>query len=561
MLAVGSRTLHLAVFAGALLIVLFGLAWVSRNRDRRAATEFAAFLCIVGLWVGTAIVEVFAGPEGAYYASLAGQGLRPVMSVAWFYFALTYAGYEDVLRSTWMAALAAVALLYSLAFSAVPPLATTYAYDSVETVSTPLVAVALEGETVHFHLTEIIGYLFVLVGSVGLVQRLVRAVYVEQWQTLAIGGSVVVVVLLDIFPDLIVGTVPGIDYAAAGVACSTLLFIVALYRDDLSRHVPVARMHVVESLADPVVVLNPDHDIVDYNPAATEILAVSEPIGTNATAAMPCDCTREQIEAAIAAGEATITLRDGPTETVYDVSVTRVTDGGVEAGIAFVFSDVTELRQRTRDLQRQSEQLDEFAGIVSHDLRNPLMVARGNLELLDDDQSAPIADALDRMDEIIEDALVLAREGRALGRRQWTDLRPVAADAWRSSRTGEAELRNEIPEEVRVSTDRSRLVTVFENLFRNSIDHGPDDVTVSAGTIGESGFYVEDTGPGVPADAAAEIFEKGYTTGGEGSGLGLAIVQSIVDAHGWEIRVVDGETGGARFEITGVNLREPADGE
>ena len=92
---------------------------------------------------------------------------------------------------------------------------------------------------------------------------------------------------------------------------------------------------------------------------------------------------------------------------------------------------------------------------------------------------------------------------------------------------------------------------MFENLIRNAIDHGGDDVAVTIGDL-DGGFYVEDTGPGIPSEERDAVFEVGYSTSDDGTGLGLSIVKHVVDAHGWDIRVTEGTEGGARFEITGI---------
>jgi len=92
---------------------------------------------------------------------------------------------------------------------------------------------------------------------------------------------------------------------------------------------------------------------------------------------------------------------------------------------------------------------------------------------------------------------------------------------------------------------------VFENLYRNAIEHGGDGVTIRVGTS-NGGFFVEDTGPGIPADERDDVFESGYTTNEDGTGFGLAIVKRVVEAHGWEITVTEGSDGGARFEVSGT---------
>lgn len=104
-----------------------------------------------------------------------------------------------------------------------------------------------------------------------------------------------------------------------------------------------------------------------------------------------------------------------------------------------------------------------------------------------------------------------------------------------------------------ILADRSRLRQLLENLFRNAVEHGGDDVTVTVGEL-DHGFYVEDDGPGIPEEDREEVFETGYSTSDEGTGLGLCIVKEIIEAHDWEIRVIEGTDGGVRFEITGVEF-------
>ena len=93
------------------------------------------------------------------------------------------------------------------------------------------------------------------------------------------------------------------------------------------------------------------------------------------------------------------------------------------------------------------------------------------------------------------------------------------------------------------------------NPFRNAIEHGGSDVALEVGALPDHrGFYVEDTGPGIPKEDQKQVLEPGYTTADDGTGFGLAIVKEIVEAHGWEIRVTDGTDGGACFEISGVRF-------
>jgi len=97
---------------------------------------------------------------------------------------------------------------------------------------------------------------------------------------------------------------------------------------------------------------------------------------------------------------------------------------------------------------------------------------------------------------------------------------------------------------------------VFENLFRNAIEHGGIDVTVRVGQLNDYGFYVEDTGAGIPADAREAVFEPGHTSASGGTGFGLTIIKRIAEAHGWGVEIEESAEGGARFEFTEVEIAE-----
>jgi PAS domain S-box-containing protein len=261
---------------------------------------------------------------------------------------------------------------------------------------------------------------------------------------------------------------------------------------------------------------------------------------------------------------------DGPESAVFEVTIhTREGDpvvcedhmgvlpyeGEQFNGSVGVLRDITEYKKRRQRLKRQKDRLEEFASVVSHDLRNPLQVAHGRLRLVQEDcESEHIDDieqALDRMDALIEDVLTLAREGNEVGEVESVVLADVVKDCWQNVSTTEAEIVTDYDRTIRA--DRTRLQQLLENLLGNSIEHGGEDVTVSVGTT-EDGFYVADTGPGIPEGNREDVFEAGYSTNEGGTGFGLRIVNQVAEAHGWEVTVTESDTGGARFEITGVEF-------
>jgi len=234
--------------------------------------------------------------------------------------------------------------------------------------------------------------------------------------------------------------------------------------------------------------------------------------------------------------------------------------GGAVEGYG-VYTDITERERRERKVEHQNEQLERFVSVVSHDLRNPLNVATGRLslamDLVDDEEAVTqlesVADAHDQMEALIEDLLSLARQGRTVGETEAVDPRSVCQDAWASVETGDATFECEYANGP-IAADPSRLTELLQNLFRNAVEHGGEDVTVRIGTLqgSERGFYVEDDGPGIPASEREDVFEYGFSTADGGTGFGLAIVQSISEAHGWSVTLTESERGGARFEFTDV---------
>ena len=265
-------------------------------------------------------------------------------------------------------------------------------------------------------------------------------------------------------------------------------------------------------------------------------------------------------------------------------ALTTAAARGAALGIAFGLFDVERRRTKRRgaELERQVDRLEEFASVVSHDLRSPLTVAKGNMELIGDNESvdeeliAHIEFAHDRMSEIIEDSLALARGGNEVTDPEPVELSEIATQAWQTVGGDDETLT--LTTGMRLDADPERLLRLLENLFRNAIEHAggdsnesgepvaaglPDDygnnepsasvltdLSITVGELAdEPGFYVADNGDGIPADEREEVFEAGVSGAKMGSGLGLAIVRRIAQAHGWTVSVTDADGGGARFEF------------
>lgn len=227
-------------------------------------------------------------------------------------------------------------------------------------------------------------------------------------------------------------------------------------------------------------------------------------------------------------------------------------------GSVGVFRDITERKRRERQLREQNERLDAFARIVSHDLRNPLSVAQGYLDLLEETGDLEYAeqtrDGLDRMASIIDDVLAIARDGEWVTGTDTVDLESITREAWDYVSTGETTLS--ISATTTLEADRSRLLRLLENCIRNSIEHGETTETVRIGLLEaadhddtERGFFIEDDGEGFPSDLRTHLFDPSVSSSTEGLGIGLWVVREVATGHGWSVAATESEDGGARFEF------------
>lgn len=250
---------------------------------------------------------------------------------------------------------------------------------------------------------------------------------------------------------------------------------------------------------------------------------------------------------------------------VYESRCSRRNERGEEEPFVYTASPLLEdgsPRGVLLTVERCGSERETYPGLVgvlSHDLRNLLNVvmlfvdrAAGDI---DENHYDPIRQNLERMERLVEDALALAEHADSGLDREVLSLSQVATHAWVHVDTGRAEL---VTEDARIEADETSLLQLLENLFRNSLEHGSTgsgSLTVRVGPLECGGFYVEDTGRGIPEDERSRVFEHGYTTSEDGTGMGLSIVHVLVRDHGWEIEVTESAEGGARFEITGPARR------
>ena len=431
------------------------------------------------------------------------------------------------------------------------------------------------------------------VGQLGVVTAAVESAGLGSFIQLLIGGGLVAVSLILLgrffiqtqgiyrYQALIIFTIGAIVLASATlfitdyqphplVDPTPILFNVqalgvgwALYRYDFLRLAPVIVTRFFREMSDPVLIIDGERVVADYNTAAADLIGGLQT--QTPMRAVGNEAFSDTLEAAVTDG-GTVTeftaTDDGRAERTYDIEATQVTDQfDITRGYVVVLRDITDRKQRERQLEEQNERLEEFADIVSHDLRNPLSTAEGWLNVASDaiDGEEPDLDdaregldrvetAHERMEELIEVLLTMARQGQTVDDPEPVSLADCAREAWATADTGGMELVVETDRTV--AADPARLRQAFENLFRNASDHS-DASTVTV-TATADGFAVEDDGVGIPKLDRDDLFEFGYSTDEEGTGIGLAVVKRIVEAHGWQIVVGESDDGGACFRISGV---------
>jgi signal transduction histidine kinase len=345
---------------------------------------------------------------------------------------------------------------------------------------------------------------------------------------------------------------PFLDPSPLFFSTTVVLIAVALFYYDFLDVTPLAMDLLLEEMQDPIVVVDNDGEVVDTNDPGRAIGVVpGEPL------AETCPTLGDLLDNS----DETVTLRtaDGD-ERTYDLSITPVSDHhNQHRGKLLVLRDITMLKQREWELREKNEELEEFAHVVSHDLRNPLNVAHGfateareseNMETLDRSISA-----MEEMEELIDDLLTLAKEGRSIDETTPVEFESVAEEAWPFVSDGPTLV---VESTGTIEADGHRLSELLGNCFRNAREHARPTVTVRTGVTAD-GFYVEDDGPGIPPDERDRVFESGVTNSESGSGLGLSIVANIAEAHGWSVSVEEGRDGGARFVFDGVEVSKATD--
>jgi len=393
----------LAAVSAAVSLIVAGYAW---RRPAPGAKAVAVFSAATGVWAGASAVQ---GVATTLDAKLLADRLKyvgiTVLPVAWFSFAAAYSGREHWVTRRTVAGLSVVPAAV-LALVATNDLHGLVLADASLSVVDGRVVLDREYGAAFWTLTA---YTNVVnsVGTILLVETALRVGRRFRRQAFVVLGGATVPWLFTV--ATLAGASPVEPAASFGVA--SLAFAYAISRYGLVELAPVARDRLFEELDDGVVVVDDDGRVVDHNPAAERLLGVSLAGSEQFASAVP-----DQVVGALDSGDGreSVTVDAGDEPRWLTVETAPVAED--VAGDVVLLRDVTELERHRADLRRENARLERVADTISHDLRNPLSVASGSVELAaetgDEADFERALDALDRMDDIVESTLRVARSGR-----------------------------------------------------------------------------------------------------------------------------------------------------
>ena len=535
--------LYVGTFAIAGLVCLLSLRGLTRIEDTDTRHGLGALLVLSGGWAFAHVAYLLApAPQLQYLAFVVGIVLGIAAVGPWLYFCSAYTGrsLHRNRRVQW----ATIGTFFGIiAIKVTNPIHEQY--FTAETVSTPFPHLAIHHEPLHW-LVMGLAYALASVGFFMLFEFFLEVSYDTRPLAVVVGLTGLPVIF-----DILGAVTPyllDVTHSPLGVAA----FAVGIL------YVYIERFQTIQLTGEsdnPVIVLDQDGQLREWNRSAESLF----PAVTNATDE-PLDVVAPALADALNGTTQVISVeRDGTTR-YYQLSTNPFSTNNARLGTMVTLTDISDREQYRQQLEHQKERLEEFASIVSHDLRNPLNVAELRLEqarATDDlTQLEHVAAAHQRMKELIDDLLMLARSGVDVDTMEQVTLSELARECWAMVESDEARLVVEDDGPMVVQADRSRLRQLLENLYRNAIEHGGKEVTITIGTLEEgSGFFVEDNGAGIPEEHRDDVLQPGFTTQDDGTGFGLSIVAEIARAHDWEIAVRESSTGGARFEVSGIESK------
>jgi len=526
---IGSRTVLLVGYAVVALLPLALFLVVPIRRDKPGGTGLLLILPGSSLWsVGTAAVVL----DMASWLSMLGNAVvllgASFATIGWFVMVLEYTGVLSPTRSVF-GVLAIEPVLAQVFFWLRP---------HTELVCSRACLIPFGW----MHIVVNLG--FVTVGSVIIVKEILASSTLRRKQSLALFGSVIPPVaaeLLRLFDYL------GPEMLPFAYLLSIPLISWALFSARFLDIVPIARERVLDTVSDPVVVIDDDGRVLESNPAARELVGVDpDHVGTSCReffSAFPDAIDRLR---SVGTGSEELRVEQNGTEHHFDVEISPIQGPNrQQTGRVFVFRDVTRLKHRERELREREQELDLMRQVQSrvlrHNIRNDLTVVKGYNEVFVEELDDEYAEMAEIVIEKTDDLISISHKARAIEELVEQDQTPREMELAATLENLVETYRQRFPE-VTFTLDRPEtcLVTVapavelgFANLLENAAEHNDATEPTVEVTLPETPegpvVTISDNGPGVPEEELAVIEEGEETQLEHGSGIGLWIVEWIVD--------------------------------
>lgn len=524
---------HVALFGAGCLAGIAVAVWTVLNRNKHAAEEFLVFVLAAVGWNVTVLVQVLGPVPVIRTVVFAEQFFQTLVPVTWFLFAVRYTG-AGWLRRPAVRAVLALVVAGMVGLESVPPL-TEFTYGPSTVVRDPFATVAWDDTPVSDGI-ELLGLVFATVGSGLLLHNLVTANYARAWQAGAVFVAAAGTILLELFDSDIAALVRGVDYAALAVSAVGLIYVVTLYRYDVFGYTPVDTSDVIKSIAAPVVMINPDRQVIDFNARAGELFA-GVARGQAMSAVLPQPIIEAPPVAEFVDGQAEVRIDTESETRTFRLYATTLDSFGDLQGLAVTLRDVT-------DQRRRQEELDLLKQILSralrHNIRNELDVVKANSQRLADelegerrelarssvaaaDSLLSISDKTRTLERVIQGSRTTAPVDLA------TLCETVVDDC--SGRFPETSFVVDCPGECIVETNPD-VEYALRNLVENAAKHNTVATPrVRIGVTPESTgaiVTVEDNGPGIPDGELAVLERREEPPLDHGSGMGLWIVETVL---------------------------------
>lgn len=565
----GPVSYTLFLFAAPVTLAL--LAWIGRRAWReREIPEARAILGLVAAcawWTFWALAEMMAPTFALSRASvqLLYVGV-PWVPVMWLAFALSFTGRASVLRSAPFRLLVAFAAATGVVGLTIPW------HDWIWTSAVPVHAGPFRDHAVTYGvwLWVLAGLSWVLgLGGSGLLLWThARSRHSYRWLSLwLVLGAATPLLVSVLYVTKVLDL--GKDPSPIGFGLGAVAFGMGVLRHRFLDLYPAARSALVDSMAEGLVALDEKDRVIDFNPALARLVGPDLHLGQRLAEALPA------LAAATArdAGEITLDAPGGPRR--FDWRATPMSDLGRPQGRLVLLHDVTArraaedaLRVALAELEARNEELDAFAHTAAHDLKNPIHTIRGYAEVLRDEGDdlepevraesvAAIYRTADAMNAIVQELLLLASLRQA-------EVEPRPVEMGRVVEAALDRLHRPLRQSGAVVERPPRwpaalgygpwIEEVWANYLSNAVKYGGPSPHIRLGAEGVAGgavrFWVEDDGPGLAPEHAAQAFapfQRFHPSVAEGHGLGLSVVARIMARLGGAVGVESATGQGARF--------------